>query len=236
MIFSIVVAREGSKGLKSKNLRKINGKFVFEYVIEYSKNLEKLVEGIFTVVSSDSEQIQKYCKENNIPFIKRDPILASDTAKIEDVIYDAYNRIGKSFKYISLLYGNLPVRYTNEFIKAYNFLKSHPDYDAILSMQNVEKYNPAWMFELNESILPKKKLEAYKRQDLKQLMIHDGHTILFRTDHFLKFMESKSKALFMYEAFGEKIKPMLNNRLIVDIDTERDLRLAEAILSFKLGE
>ena len=237
-IFSIVTVRKGSQGLKNKCMRKLDAKAVFEYTIEYSIDLNRRIEEeVFTVVSSDSEIIREYCSENDIFFLKRSSGLASDAAQIEDVICDAYRRIGKNFDYVSLLYGNISTRYPGEFLKAYNFLLENKDYDAVISMQNVEKFNPAWMFDLKEDILPVKKNEGYRRQDLKQLMIHDGHTILFRTKHFFEFMERKSKQNIMYEAFGKKIKPMLNDKLIIDIDTERDLKLAETVLKFRiLGE
>ncbi|ODS41276.1 MAG: hypothetical protein A7315_02060 [Candidatus Altiarchaeales archaeon WOR_SM1_79] len=236
-IFSIVTVREGSEGLENKCMRKIDGKFVFEYTIEYSINLNSMIEEeVFTVVSSDSEIIREYCSENNICFLKRSPELASDIARIEDVIYDAYRKIGKDFGYISLLYGNIPIRYPEEFLKAYNFLVENKDYECVLSMQNVEKFNPAWMFKLNKNMLSAKKSEGYRRQDLKQLMIHDGHTILFRSKYFLEFMKTKSKQNIMYEAFGKKIKPILNDKLIIDIDTEKDLKLAEAVLKFRVLE
>ena len=61
-------------------------------------------------------------------------------------------------------------------------------------------------------------------------MIHDGHTILFRTGHFLEFMERHSPVTVIYETFGKRIKPMLNNELIIDIDTARDLKLAELLI------
>ena len=176
---------------------------------------------------------QEHWTKNNIHFLDRSPQLASDVARIEDVIFDAYCRVGRSFDYISLLYGNVPTRYPNEFLKAYNFLKEHKDYDAVISMQNVEKNNPAWMFELNEEILPTKREEGYRRQDLKQFMGPDGHTIVFRTRHFLEFMEKHLPVTVMYEAFGNRIKPMLNNELIIDVDTERDLKLAEIALRFR---
>jgi CMP-N-acetylneuraminic acid synthetase len=236
-IFSIVTVRKGSQGLKDKCMRKLDGKAVFEYTIEYSIDLDSMTEEeVFTVVSSDSDMIREYCSENNICFLKRSLRLASDVARIEDVIYDAYRKTGKDFDYISLLYGNIPIRYPGEFLKAYNFLLENKDYDAVISMQNVEKFNPAWMFDLNEDILPVKKIEGYRRQDLKQLMIHDGHTILFRTKHFLEFMKRKSEQSIMYEAFGKKIKPMLNDKLIIDIDTKRDLKVAEAVLKFGVLE
>jgi len=236
-IFSIVTVREGSKGLKNKCMHIIEGKAVFEYSIEYSINLDSMIkEEVFTVVSSDSEIIRKYCSENNICFLKRSPWLASDTARIEDVIYNAFREIGKDFDYISLLYGNIPIRYPEEFLKAYDFLLKNEDYDAVISMQNVQKFNPANMFELNETVIPSKESGGYRRQDLKQLMIHDGHTVLFRTNYFLNFMERKSKHNIMYNAFGKKIKPILNDKLIIDIDVERDLKLAESVLKFRILE
>ncbi|MCM8823957.1 MAG: hypothetical protein NC822_04710 [Candidatus Omnitrophica bacterium] len=235
-IFSLVVARKGSKGLANKVVQLINGKYVFEYSIEYSLNLAKLINvPIFTVVSSDSELIETYCLSKGIYFIKREDRLSSDTCRIEEVIYDAYTKVGKNFKYISLLYGNVPTRYPDEFLKAYNFLEGNNDYDAVLSMQNVEKYNPSWMFEYNEEILPLKEKEGYRRQDLKQFMIHDGHTILFRSDYFINFIKNGKKDEFMYQTFGKKIKPLINNKLIVDVDTKSDLILADSVLKV-MGE
>jgi CMP-N-acetylneuraminic acid synthetase len=236
-ILSLVTIREGSKGLKNKCLRKIRGKAVFIYTVEYSIDLEhRIGERVFTAVSSDAEIVRSYCSKNGIRFLQRSPQLASDTARIEDVIYEAYREIGDDFDYISLLYGNYPIRYPEEFLKAYHFLQENESYDAVLSMQNVGKFNPAWMFDLTEDILPFKKSEGYRRQDLKQLMIHDGHTILFRTKHFLEFMESNLERNIMYQVFGSKIKPVLNDKLIIDIDTEKDLKLAEAVLMRKQNE
>lgn len=233
-IFSIITVREGSQGIKNKCMRKIGSKAVFEYTVEYSMDLGNRLEGaVFTVMSSDSETAREYCSRNNIHFLDRSPLLASDVARIEDVVFDAYCQVGRSFDYISLLYGNIPVRYPHEFLRAYKFLEENEDYDAVISMQNVEKYNPAWMFKLNEDLLPVKQEEGYRRQDLQQFMGPDGHTVLFRTKHFLEHMERGSKTGIMYEALGKKIKPMLNDKLIIDIDTERDLKLAEIALRLR---
>lgn len=233
-IFSLITIRKGSEGLKDKCLRKINNKAVFEYTIEYSLDLNRrLDEEVFTAVSSDSERIREYCVANNICFLERSPVLASNTARIDDVIYDAYRQVGKDFDYISLLYGNIPTRYPEEFVRAYEFLVEDKDYDCVMSMHNVEKFNTAWMFDLDENTLPAKREEGFRRQDLTPLMIHDGHTTLFRNQHFLEFKESKSKANFLYEYFGRKIKPMLNDKLIIDIDTEKDLELAGAVFKFR---
>lgn len=230
-IFSLIVARKESKGLKEKVVQKINNKYIFEYSIEYSLGLaDKFNKKVLTVVSSDSEIIEDYCLRKNITFIRRSPKLTSDIIPIEDVIYDAYVSVGRKFKYISLLYGNIPLRYYDEFLRAFTFLEENFDYDAVLSMQNVEKYNPAWMFEFNENVLPIKEKQGFRRQDLKPFMIHDGHTVLIRADYFIEFMNKGKATKVMYESFGRKIKPLLNTKLIIDIDTKKDLEMAEAIV------
>ena len=86
------------------------------------------------------------------------------------------------------------------------------------------------MFELNEEIIPRKKDSGYRRQDLPQFMIPDGYITLFSTQYFIKFMKNKHPINYRYETLGRKIRPMLHNKLIIDIDTERDLELARAIL------
>ena len=115
-LFSVVTIREGSNVVGNKCTRMIGDKYVFEYTVEYSLYLNQRIQGeVFTVVSSDSEIVREYCLRNGVFFIERSPQLAADTARIEDVIYDAYHRVGKDFNYISLLYGNIPARYPEEF-------------------------------------------------------------------------------------------------------------------------
>ena len=233
-IFSLIVARAGSKGFKNKNIRKIGDKTVFEYTLDYSLKLNEMIDGeVFTIVSSDSEIIQEHCEKNNIRFDLRIPELAQSSTPIEDVIYYVYNKIGEKFDLISLLPANVVTRYPEEFIKAYNFLKEKQEYDCVISMQNVEKFNPLEMLELNNDILPKQKMTAFMRQDLQQYMLSDGHTILFRPDHFLNFMRSKKKVEYIFEAFGKKVKPMINEKFIIDIDTARDFEIASAFIQYK---
>ena len=70
---AFIFARKGSEGLKNKNIKKINNKFLFEYSILIAKKLK--VDEI--IVSSNITQIENYCKKNKIFFIKRPEKLAS---------------------------------------------------------------------------------------------------------------------------------------------------------------
>ena len=55
-----IFARKGSKGLKNKNLRKINNKPLIYYTIKHAQN-SNYIDDI--IVSTDSEPIYKYAFE-----------------------------------------------------------------------------------------------------------------------------------------------------------------------------
>ena len=201
---------------------------VIEYSIEYSLSLGNNVK---TVVSTDIHQVISYCKSNNIEYIERIPELCTDEAKIDNVLADAIEKLGSDCHCCSLVYGNIPTRYGKIFHDAVVFLKNNSTYDAIISMQNVGKFHPEWMFNYNGEVLPKKREINYRRQGLPQKMIHDGHTFIFKNKEFLK--RYKDLNFFdgnRYSIFGEKIKPLINNENIIDIDTEKDLKIAKAII------
>ena len=228
-ILSVVCARSGSKGLKNKCIRKINGKMIIEYSIEYSLSLGADVK---TVVSSDIVKVKEYCNYKNIAFIERDSTLCQTETRIDDVLIDAIKKSGKDCNYCSLVYGNIPTRYPNLFYEALNFLEKKKDYDAVFSMQNVEKFHPEWMFDYNEEVLPLEIESHYRRQSLPQKMIHDGHTLVFKKDEFCYRYRGKLpyNREYIYSIFGSKVKPLINNEIIVDIDTKKDLILAESVI------
>lgn len=230
-VLSVICARAGSKGLPNKCIRKIKDKMVVEYSIEYSLSLGGEVK---TVVSTDSPEIIGLCKGKGIAHIDRQRSLCTDGCTIDHVLADAIEQEGKGFEYCSIVYGNVPIRYPRIFLQAFDFLESNDDFDAAISMQNVEKFNPGWMMYLDHDILPRKLMGGQRRQDLPQMMIHDGHTLLFRSGPFIG--RHKGHIAFdrnyIYSMFGAKIRPVINNEIIVDIDTEKDLKLAGALLFY----
>ena len=184
-------------------------------------------------MSTDIAEIVNYCIEKKIDHITRDSAICRDESRIEDVLDDAIEKKGKGCDCCSLVYGNIPTRYPRLFHEAKAFLELRRDYDAVLSMQNVEKFHPEWMLDLDEEFLPMKKVISYQRQGLSQKMIHDGHTVLFRSDGFHKRYKGlvRYEDDCMYSIFGSKIKPLINMEAIVDIDTEKDLRIAESLIA-----
>ena len=228
-VLSLICARAGSKGVKNKCIRKIGHKLVFEFSIEYSLSLGKEVK---TVVSSDIKKILDYCEKENIELINRKSELCSDNSRIEGTLADAIIKKGEGIGYCSLVYGNIPTRHADLFYESLDFLEQNKDYDAVISMQEASKFHPDWMFDYNEEILPKKKETHYRRQMLNQQMYCDGHTLIFRINKFLEKYNSMTdnNREYIFSIYGEKIKPILNDKIIIDIDSEKDLKMANCVI------
>ncbi len=231
-VLSIVVARKGSKGLPGKCMLPINGLPVVEHVIKWSDALSRPDVEVKTVVSTDIIELEPICHKYNADFILRKDELTGDTVRIEDVIFNAAEVIEGNWDYLSLLYGNVPIRYDSIFHGAVEFLEENNEFDSVLSFQSVEKFHPSWMVALSSDRLPEWKEQKYRRQDLTPYMVHDGHTCITRSNYFINHRRNKNmnRKGMMYESFGKIIKPWLNEEFIVDIDTEKDYQIAKALL------
>lgn len=226
---SVVCARSGSKGLANKCAARINGRMVAEYAVVYSRSLGPEVR---TVVSTDIGELAAFCRQNGVAVIERQADLCADDSRIEATLADALERHGADCDLCSLVYGNIPVRYPAMFERAVQVLRDDASYDGVISMQNVEKFNPEWMFDFSEYELPLKRAAHYRRQCLPQMMIHDGHTLLFRAKGFLERFHGAVAydPEVLYAVFGRRIKPLISRDVVVDIDTVKDLKLASALL------
>lgn len=79
----LICARAGSKGLKNKNLKKINNIPLIGWSIGIAKKLKKIGK---TVVNSDSKKILNYAKKTKADFLIKRPLsLARDMSKEIDV-------------------------------------------------------------------------------------------------------------------------------------------------------
>ena len=110
-ILAIVPARGGSKGIKDKNIKEIEGRPLIEYTIEAAKRCEYIDE---IVVSTDSEKIAKAAKKAGakVPFLRPDE-LASDTARTIDVVLftiEQLKLIGQEYDIVVLLQPTSPLR------------------------------------------------------------------------------------------------------------------------------
>ena len=82
----IILARGSSKRVLNKNLQLINNKSLVEYAIECC-----IQSGIDTILSSDSEDILKYGKNNNLKIHKRSSENSDDNASSESALLEVLN-------------------------------------------------------------------------------------------------------------------------------------------------
>ena len=80
-VIALIPARGGSKGLKNKNIKKLNGKALINYTLEIALQTKRIN---IVFVSSDCEEIQIFSKNfyKNINIIKRPKKLAKDDLQI----------------------------------------------------------------------------------------------------------------------------------------------------------
>ena len=90
-IIAIICARKNSKGLRHKNLKKLNGKPLIFHTIKAAKNTKKIKD---IYVSTDSIEIAKIAKRfgAKVPFL-RPKKLATDNIKTDQVLKHALLKI-----------------------------------------------------------------------------------------------------------------------------------------------
>lgn len=125
-IVCTICARKNSKGLKNKNILKINGLTLIEIsILQAIKS--KLFKSI--IVSSDSDKIQKICKKYPVNFIKRKKKLSTNKTGKIDVIKDAIISFEKELSHkvdvICDLDITSPIRKREDIIKAFNKFKQY---------------------------------------------------------------------------------------------------------------
>lgn len=135
---AVIPARSGSKGLKDKNIRDLDGKPMMAYTIEAARE-----SGIFDCVhvSTDSEAYAEIARSfgADVPFLRSDE-LAGDTASSWDALRYAvrqYEKAGRAFDLVTLLQPTSPLRDAEDIRNAYG-LFCEKDADAVISVCALE--------------------------------------------------------------------------------------------------
>lgn len=225
-VLCTICARGGSKGVKNKNIKEINGKPLIAYTIEQAKE-----SGVFEhiVISTDSDDIADIAKEYGAEvFFKRSTEMASDTAGKLDVIRDAFMRseehYNKQFDYLIDLDATAPLRNINDIIDSFNqFLKNNNDnlitampsrrspYFNLVEVNSVGKVSLSK--QLDDSIL--------RRQDAPKSYDMNASIYIWKRCSILN-----EKSLFL-ENTGLYVMPEERS---IDIDTELDYKFVEFIM------
>lgn len=156
-----ICARGGSKGIPGKNIKQINGKPLIYYTLKIANLLKQHLApttSVEIVLSTDSEEIKKVAKEQNL-YIETDyirpEILASDTAGKLDAIKDVKlfmeSKHHAKYDYVLDLDVTAPLRTIQDLEEALDLLHNNQEAHNLFSVSPASR-NPYFnMVEENES-------------------------------------------------------------------------------------
>lgn len=218
---AIIPARSGSKGLKDKNVKLLNGVPLIGYSIDVAMST-----GIFeeVMVSTDSEQYADIAKKcgANVPFLRSERN-STDAASSWDVvreIIENYRKQGREFDTVCLLQPTSPLRISQDIIGAYDLFEKKSA-TTIISVCESD-HSPLWQNILDESLSMDNfiKTDKSSRQMLDTYYRINGAVYIVNVEHIMKNTN-------IYENSYAYIMPRERS---IDIDEELDFIIAEALI------
>ena len=231
-ILTIIPARGGSKGIKLKNLSKINDKPLVAFSIEHSLE-SKLINR--TIVSTDNEEIAKVSEEYGaeIPIFRKKE-LAGDRILDLPVFEHMLTYLKKEENYEPEIVVHLrptsPYREPKWIDSAINLLVENPSADSVRSVSEPSQH-PYRVFEIKNKylhpLMNERHPEPYllRRQDLPKMYYYNCVIDV-----------TKPSTIFNKKSMtGNKMLPYIMKREdSIDIDTPMDLEFAKVFLKGRL--
>ena len=233
---AIIPARAGSRGVPGKNVYKLLGvKPVICYTLDAALAAKKIDKA---AVTTDDERVREICRHQKyrykVTLIERPADLAGDTTRIDDVMRHCCREITRQQGYkpdiVVLLYANIPVRAEGIIDRTIEHLIS-TGADSVQTMADVGKFHPDWLYKL-EGDRARKYTDnrIYRRQDLTPLYCIDGAVGAVRYEVLEQAAGSDDPHAF----WGTDRRGLIQEtHETIDIDTFRDLLMAEAVLREK---
>jgi len=225
-ILCTICARGGSKGVKNKNIKSINGKPLISYTIEQAKK-----SGLFEhiVISTDSDDIARVAKEYGAEvFFKRDARMANDTAGKLEVIRDAFIRseeyYDEEYDYLIDLDATAPLRVVEDIIKSFKqFIKGENDNLITAMPSRRSPYFNLVEVDRDGKVTLSKKLDTaiLRRQDAPKSYDMNASIYIWKRDTILN-----EDTIFL-ENTGLYVMPEERS---IDIDQEIDYKFVEFLM------
>ncbi len=220
---AIIPARCGSKGLKDKNIKLLNGKPLIAYSIECALQSNKF-DKVF--VSTDSAKYANIAVEYgaDASFLrseKNSTDSADSWAVIREVI-DKFKGLGNYYDEIMLLQATSPLRQPQDIMNALN-LFYEKEANAVVSLTECD-HTPIWCNTLppdkNMDHFDKEEYKNLPRQELPTFYRYNGAIYLLKTE------ELEKENMFSEKCYAYIMPPERS----IDIDSALDFLIAETIM------
>lgn len=220
----MIPARANSKRVRGKNLRELAGKPLIQYSIDYALASTEIDN---VLVTSDSDEILELAETLGCMAIKRPDELATDLSPTVDAITHALDTLESSgFRcdIVALLQPTVPIRRRTLIGEALRALRdSHAD--SVISHVEVDYFHPNKMKREVDGFLHdycEPEIKARSRSDLPKAYYRDGSLYLTTAAHIRR----------NHSFLGGRCVAVINElSQFVNIDTEKDWKLAEILIS-----
>ncbi|CAN1593679.1 NeuA CMP-N-acetylneuraminic acid synthetase [Candidatus Pelagibacterales bacterium] len=235
-IYAFIPARSGSKGVKNKNIKKINNIPLINYSINFaikSNLFDKII------VSTDSKKIYNISKKAGAetPFL-RPKKYSTDYSTDFDVFSHFIKWLIKNNQTIPDLICHLrpttPVRSINTLKKTLNIMRQNKKFSCLRTVipSNFSPYK-IWVINKKKLMEPliksSKPLHSMGRQSLRKTYKHVGYIDILRIEDTILKKSITGKKIYPYILSETEIKHF------VDIDNYNDFNNAKKIVSENLN-
>jgi len=217
---AIILARGGSKGIKLKNLVKINGKPLVYWTI---RSCLKSKEIQSTWVSTDNKLIANYSRKLGANIILRPYKYAKDNSASDSAWLHALDFLNKKILIKNLigLQPTSPIRNNDDIDKACKFFLKNK-YDSLFTAMNIADHF-IWRFSNKKLIANYNFKRRPLRQKIERKYLENGSFYIFNVKKFLKYKNR------LFGKIGVYVMEKINS---LQLDEPEDIKLFNSLKKF----
>ena len=206
----IVPIRENSERVKKKVFKKIKNVPLYKITLNKLKkcNFDKIY------VDSDSKEVEKFCKEEKIEFIKRKPSLLTKKANGNTLLN--YHRTLIDADYYFQIFVTSPLTKIETINNCISYLKKSKSHDSIFTTKKISTF--FWFKDKPVNYIPK---ELPRSQDLEPVMFETTALYGIKKIALDKYKCRIGKKPYFYE---------VDDFEAVDLNTLRDFEHLEYLI------
>ena len=229
ILFALIPARGGSKGIKNKNIIDLNGKPLISYTIDQALS-SKYIDEVY--ISSDSNQIKEISQKHGglVPSLRPKDLAEDDSEMIDLLEYEVVQheeRIGKQIDALVLLQPTTPFRKYITIDKCVELYNRHEAESVVSVMQAPHFVNPHWVRRIEEGYLKPylDQKDFTRRQDLPEVYWRTGEVYVVKKDVLFE----------TNDLYGNRSLPfIMSEDYPVNIDNLIDFEFAEYLADKEL--
>lgn len=225
-IDALVIARSGSKGLYKKSTILIGSKPLIEYTLEAANGVPQ-IRNVY-LSADDLGLLERYKAYKNLKLIKRPKSLSGDDISIKDVVRHALRSVMKPApEIVAVLSPAAPFRTAKHITEVIKFAQSLDNFDSVVSVTRMRTYPFGGLIldkERRAKAIVTDTVKYPNRQDQPPLYRLNRAIWLIRPKQISKL----NSLLMSKDSYGFDMDEVSG----VDINTQYDVVVAEAMLSF----